>query len=90
MLFIATEKEQVQELIFAVPVGQIDEVKTSQKGFLGHKEMMEALFAPEADLSSATLRLRGGDNSEWAALIGRVKSGEIAKERSRPKDEAAV
>ena len=90
VLFIATEKEQLQEQIFAVPVGQIDEVKTSQKGFLGHKQMMEVLFAPEADLSGALLRLRGADNEEWAALIGRVKSGEIAKERTRPKDEAAV
>lgn len=90
VLFITTEKEKVQELVFAVPVGQIEEVKTQQKGFLGHKEMMEVLFAPEADLSGATLRLRGANNEEWAGLIGRVKSGEIAKERTRPKDEATV
>jgi hypothetical protein len=90
VLFITTEKEKVQDLVFEVPVGQIDEVKTRQKGFLGHKEMMELLFAPEADLSGATLRLRDSDNEEWARLIGRVKSGEIAKERTRPKDEAAI
>jgi len=90
VLFITTEKEKVQQLVFEVPVGQIDEVKTSQKGFLGHKEMMELLFAPEADLSRATMRLQNADNEEWAALIGRVKSGEIAKERTRPKDEGAV
>ena len=29
------------------------------------------------------------DNEEWAGLIGRVKSGEIAKERTQPKEEAA-
>lgn len=90
VLFITTEKEKRQELILNVPVGQIDEVKSSQKGFLGHKEVLELLFAPEADLGGATLRLRGADNEEWAALIGRVKSGEIARERTRPKDEAAV
>ena len=90
VLFITTEKEKVQNLVFEVPIGQIDEVKTQQKGFLGHKEMMEVLFAPEADLSGATLHLRGSDNEEWARLIGRVKSGEIAKERTRPKDEAAI
>ena len=90
VLFITTEKEKVQEPIFEVLAGHVDEVKTSQKGFLGHKEMMELLFAPEADLSSATIRLHGGaDNEEWAALIGRVKSGEIAKERTKPKDEGA-
>jgi len=90
VLFIATEKEKVQQLIFSVPIGQIEEVKVSQKGFLGHKEMLELLFAPEADLSGATLRLHGADNEEWAGLIGRVKSGEIAKERTHPKEEAAV
>ena len=88
VLFITTEKEKVQELIFEVLVGQIDEVKTSEKGFLGHKEMMELLFAPEADLSDATLRLHGDDNEEWARTIGRIKSGEIDKERTQPKDEA--
>jgi len=90
VLFITTDKEKVQQLIFEVPVGQIEEVKSSQKGFLGHKEMLELLFAPEADLSGATLRLRGTDNEEWAGLIGRVRSEEIVKERTRPKDEAVV
>ncbi len=90
ILFITTEKEKVQQLIFEVPIGQIEEVKSSQKGFMGRKEMLELLFAPEADLSGATLRLRGADNEEWDGLIGRVKSGEIIKERTRPKDEATV
>jgi hypothetical protein len=90
VLFIATEKEEVQRLVFAVPIGQIEEVKASQKGIMGRKEMMELLFTPEADLSSAMLRLRGADNQKWAGLIGRVKSGEIARERTRPKDEAVV
>ena len=53
-------------------------------------EYLELLFTPEADLSGAMLRLRGADNEAWAGLIGRVKSGEIAKERSRPKDEAVL
>ena len=91
VLFITTEKETVQEFIFEVPIGQIDEVKASDKRkFLSRKEMLELLFAPEADLSGATLRLINAQNEEWAKLIGRVKSGEIAKERTRPKDEAAV
>ena len=90
VLFITTEKETIQELIFGVPIGQVDEAKASDKGFLGRKEMLELLFAPEADLSGATLRLHDAENEEWSGLIGRVKSGEIAKERSRPKDEAVV
>ena len=90
VLFIATEKETVQELIFAVPIGQVEDVQTSQKGLLGRKEMVRLLFAPAADLSDATIRLRGADNDEWAALIGRVRSGEITKERSHPKEEETL
>lgn len=90
VLFIATEKETVQELIFAVPIGQVEDVQTSQKGFLGRKEMVRLLFAPAADLSEATIRLRGADNEEWAALINRVRAGEIAKERSRPKEKETI
>lgn len=91
VLFITTEKETVQELIFEVPIGQIEEIKASdKKKFLRRKEMLELFFAPEADLSGATLRLIGAENEEWTRLIGRVKSGEIEKERTQPKDEEAV
>lgn len=86
VLFITTEKETVHELILEVPIGQIERVETSQKGFLGHKEMMNLIFTPEADVDKAIVRLHGADNEEWASLIGRVRSGEITKERSREKD----
>jgi hypothetical protein len=90
VLFITTEKETVQELVFEVPIGQIEEATASdKKKFLGRKEMLELLLAPEADLDRATFRLIGAQNEEWAGLIGRVKSGEIEKERTQPKDEEA-
>ncbi|MBU0702597.1 MAG: hypothetical protein KKC18_01865 [Chloroflexi bacterium] len=91
VLFITTEKETVQEFIFEVHIGQVEEVTASDKRkLLRRQEMLELLFAPEADLSGATLRLIDAQNEEWAQLIGRVKSGEIAKERTQPKDEAVV
>jgi hypothetical protein len=90
VLFITTEKQKVQELVFELPIGQIEETKTTDKGVFGHKELLELQFAREADLSGATMRVYGVDNDEWAVLIGRVKSGEIAKERTRPKDEASA
>lgn len=91
VLFITTQKETVQEFIFDVTVGQIDEVNaTDQRKFLKRKEMLELLFSPDADLSEATLRLIDARNEDWAMLIGRVKSGEIDKERTQPKDEAVV
>ncbi len=90
VLFITTAKEEVQKLLFEVPVGQIEKVESSQKGFLGGKEMLEMRFDSDASLNSALLRLRGADNDEWLRLIGRVKSGEIANERTEAKDEEAI
>jgi hypothetical protein len=90
VLFIATEKEKVQKLVFEVPIGQVEEATVSQKGFLGRKEILELLFKPEADLDSVLLRVHGVDSEDWAGLIGRVKSGEITKERTHPKDEEAL
>jgi len=90
VLFIATEKETVQEELFAIPIGQVEEVKTSQAGLLGHKELLELIFSRQAPLSGARLRLRRVDNEEWATLLGRVRSGEIAQERTQPKGEAAA
>jgi hypothetical protein len=90
VLFITTEKETVRELVFEVPIGQIEEVTASdKKKLLVRKEMLELLFTPEADRDRATLRLIDAQNEEWAGLIGRVKSGEIEKERTQPKDEQA-
>ena len=90
VLFITTAKEEVQETLFEIPVGQIEKVESSQKGFLGGKEMLELRFDSDANLNSALLRLRGADNDEWLRLIGRVKSGEIANERTESKDEEAI
>lgn len=90
VLFIATEKEEVQELLFEVPVGQVEKVKSSQKGFLGGKEMLEFRFDADASLNSALLMLRGADNDIWLRLIGRVKSGEIDNERTEAKDEEVI
>lgn len=90
VLFITTEKELVQELFFEVPIGQVERAQASQKGLLGGKEMLELTFAPEADLSEVTLRLRGADNEEWAGLVGRVRSGDIARERIESEEEEEV
>ncbi len=92
-LFITTEKETRQEFIFDELVGHVEEIKaTEPKGGLlrGRKEMLEILFAPEADISEATLRLIGADSDEWAKLITRVKTGEIEQERVRAEGEEAA
>jgi uncharacterized coiled-coil protein SlyX len=89
ILFIATEKELVQEMLFEALVGHVEEVKTSDEGLLGRKEMLQILFSPDARYNEVSLRLRGVENQEWAQLIDRVRTGEIERERLRFEGEAA-
>ncbi len=91
VLFIPTAKQKVQEMVFAVPVDGVEEVKSSdERKFLGHKEILELMFLPGAAVSGATLRLLNTDNETWVRMIGQVQSGEINKERVRPQGASVV
>lgn len=83
-LFITTETRTVHELIFDELVGHIEQARASQKGFLGGREALEILFAPDADIAEAQLELLDADNDAWARLIDKVRSGEIERERVQP------
>ena len=85
VLFITTAKETVQELAFEVPIGYVEEVKASEAGGLfSRQEKLEFRFSHDSPITHAVLRLIGADNEQWNALIGRVRSGEIDKERVQP------
>ena len=91
VLFVTTEKEKLQELRFEVALGNVEEVKASEKGRIRRKELLELHFGGDAALRRVHLRLLGGaDSDDWQGLIGRVVSGDIAQERVEPKDEAAI
>ncbi len=93
VLFIATEKQKVQKLEWEAPLGQIESVKASEKGGailgIGKKEILAFDFGSSVKVRSALVRLEA-DSDAWQALIGRVQSGDIASERTVPKDRAAV
>ncbi|MBN1179886.1 MAG: hypothetical protein JXD18_11785, partial [Anaerolineae bacterium] len=81
VLFITTAKEMVQKMLFEETVGYVEQISTSQGGFLGHKSGIEIVFSPEARYTRVGLQLIGASNDAWAQLIRRVSSGEIDQER---------
>jgi hypothetical protein len=93
VLFIATEKQKVQKLQWEVALSQVETATASEKGGailgIGKKEVLDLRFGSSARVRSATLRLEA-DSDAWQALIGRVKSGDIAGERTAPKDKMVV
>jgi hypothetical protein len=105
VLFFTTEKQKVQALAWEVPVVQIDKAVGSKRGLMnkddfltvtlqsgsGLKAGQEQVLYDEMGrpLATAELHLKGETGEAWQGFIGRVKSGEIAKERTEPVDEAA-
>jgi hypothetical protein len=78
-LFITTESERVQKLLIDVPIGSVERAAPTERGgFLSKKEILECSFV-KADLSQAVFKL-SADSDDWAALIGRVRTGDIAGE----------
>jgi len=91
VLFITTEKQKLQELKWQAAVGQVEQVTASEQGGailgIGKKELLGLGFDNRVPIRQALLRLEA-DSDAWQALIGRVKSGDIAGERTCPRDEA--
>ena len=82
--------EFVQEVKWALPIGQIETVKAEKRGILGGKDMLIINLAAGAPYSQIEVEVKGGvDCRYWAQQINRVRSGEIASERAVPVDEEA-
>lgn len=90
VLFIATEKQKVQKLLWEVPVPLIDTVKPSRQGLFGHEDHLEIGFASGAPFYQANLHINGQDCNDWQALLGRAKSHDFDQERAVALDQTQV
>jgi hypothetical protein len=90
VLFIATEKQKLQSLQWEVPAAQIEQAVGSKKGFMGKDDYLTLTCGAQAPFRSAEIHLKGETGEAWQGFIGRVKSGEIAKERTIPVDQKAT
>jgi hypothetical protein len=98
VLFIATEKKKVQALGWEVPVANIASATGSQRGFMNKDDFLTITCTPGAGVRTALgttyptadIHLKGETGEAWQGFIGRVKSGDVAKERSVPVDEKAA
>jgi len=98
VLFIATEKKKVQALGWEVPVANIATAAGSHRGFMNKDDFLTITCTPGAGLKTpegttyqtADIHLMGETGDAWQGFIGRVKSGDVAKERTVPVDEKAA
>ncbi|MFP4345056.1 MAG: hypothetical protein ACLFU8_10210 [Anaerolineales bacterium] len=82
-LFITTEKEKVQELLWQGPIGGIEVLETQdEKGFLKARQELLTLRMEGGDAPpQVALNLKGADNDEWARLLRRAREGQFEAER---------
>ncbi|NLG26336.1 MAG: hypothetical protein GX557_00365 [Chloroflexi bacterium] len=90
VLFFTKSSETVHRLLFDAPVGAIDLLEANDTGGvlgIGSKELLTLHFTtpPKNAPADITLQLKdGARNEEWAALIRRVQTGQIAAELYTP------
>lgn len=83
VLFIATEKKLVQELLWQAPIGGIEvlEIQDKKKFLAARKEFLTLRMEGGDGPPEVLLNLRGTDNEEWARLIRRAGEGQLAAEQ---------
>lgn len=79
------ESENLQEVLIDVEVHQIESIDHKEEGgFLGmgKADILELVLDASANVSRARFHLKGQESSHWAAMIKRVQTGDIDKDRS--------
>ncbi len=82
ILFVATAKEMVHELLLEVPVREVEGLKATDKGLFGNEDHLDIAFSSEAPVRGAHFHLDGQDNKLWVTWVERAKAGEFDKERA--------
>jgi hypothetical protein len=90
VLFIATEKQKLQSLAWEMPVSQIEKAEGTKRGLMGKDDFLILTCASGAAFRTAEIHLKGETGEAWQAFINRVKSGDVAQERTVPVDRAAL
>jgi hypothetical protein len=89
VLFVATEKKMVQELLLECPVSLVESVDASKQGLLKNEDHIGMNFGSGAPLSLAHFHI-WADCSTWQMSINRAKSKFYDGDRAVPIDQAAV
>ncbi|MBN1311321.1 MAG: hypothetical protein JXB30_07865 [Anaerolineae bacterium] len=81
VLFVATEKQTVQELLLDVPIALVEGIELSKTGLMKNEDHIELKFAPDAQVPSAHFHI-WQSNEEWQSLINRAKARDFDKGRA--------
>ena len=89
VLFVATEKQKVQELQLEAPVAMVDKVETSKQGLLKNEDHIEVHFLSGIAVQMAHFHI-WQDNTAWQALINRARNKDFNQGRAVALDQSVV
>jgi hypothetical protein len=89
VLFVATEKQKVQQLQMECPVSLVERVELSKQGLLKSEDHIEIHFTNGAPVEVAHFHI-WQDNATWQQLINRAKSKDFDKGRAVAIDQSAM
>jgi DNA-directed RNA polymerase subunit RPC12/RpoP len=82
VLFVATEKKMVQELLFEAPVRLAEDTETSKRGLFKNEDHIEIKFGSGAPKPHLHFHIFYQDCQEWQTLIKHVNEGGFDKDRA--------
>ena len=89
VLFVATEKQKVQELKWEVPVALLEEIKPSKQGMLKNEDHLDLRFATGAPIQDAHVHI-WEDGNLWLQLLNRAKAKDFDSSRAIAIDQDAL
>lgn len=90
VLFIATEKQKVQQLLLEAPLSPIDKVQGNKQGLFGHEDHLQISFNSGVTVNQAHFHINGQDSSAWQTLLNRAKARDFDPYRVAPVDQKEV
>lgn len=90
VLFVTTEREKVQKLLFETPVVVIENIKATKQGLFKNEDWLEFQLPSGSFARDVKLHLDGGECNQWQQMLNRIKSGDIESERALEVDVNAV
>ena len=81
ILFIATEKQRVQQIMLEAKIAETENVQASKRGVFGNEDHLDFTFGGSAPVRQAHFHIDGQDANEWQGIVQRVKTGGMESTR---------
>lgn len=81
-LFITTEKQRVQRVLYAVPLEQVKQALGVKRGLFNHEDYVDLTFDSNTPVHAASMHIDGQEAAQWQSMIGRAQTHDYDADRA--------